>query len=280
TNGSRATLAACHGDFSKAIRLLETNLQITKAMNDEGFTRTWHRFAIVVLAHYCWMAGDAAALEAHWPEMSAERTVFEWPMFDTCRALLRGRIALLAGRFDEAEAVLQEAVRLQALGRALTWTGDARCSLAICYQRRGREDLAREAFAPVFEEVLKEDCIGFLLMESAQHHEGLLSLLPAELRAQPRTQELIARLAAWRVTDDIDMSAQNSNNLSLVTLSTRELEVLACIAAGDSNKQIAKNLDLSSHTVKRHVANILAKLDCDTRGQAAARWRTAHGDDD
>ena len=40
----------------------------------------------------------------------------------------------------------------------------------------------------------------------------------------------------------------------------RELEVLAHIAAGDSNKLIARALDLSLHTVKRHVANILGKL--------------------
>jgi LuxR family maltose regulon positive regulatory protein len=54
----------------------------------------------------------------------------------------------------------------------------------------------------------------------------------------------------------------------------RELEVLAHIAGGDSNKHIARALDLSLHTVKRHVANILGKLDASTRGQAAAWYRT------
>jgi len=57
------------------------------------------------------------------------------------------------------------------------------------------------------------------------------------------------------------------------TLSAREREVLARIAAGNSNKLIARAFDLSPHTVKRHVANILDKLDVQTRGQAAARWR-------
>jgi LuxR family maltose regulon positive regulatory protein len=56
-------------------------------------------------------------------------------------------------------------------------------------------------------------------------------------------------------------------------LSGRELEVLQRIAAGDSNKLIARGLDLSLHTVKRHVANILGKLAVDTRGQAAAWYR-------
>jgi LuxR family maltose regulon positive regulatory protein len=49
------------------------------------------------------------------------------------------------------------------------------------------------------------------------------------------------------------------------------------MAAGDSNKLIARAFDLSPHTVKRHVANILDKLGVATRGQAAARWREKAG---
>ena len=59
-----------------------------------------------------------------------------------------------------------------------------------------------------------------------------------------------------------------------VQLSTRESEVLQCLAAGDSNKMIARTFDLSLHTVKRHVANILGKLDVRSRGQAAAWLRS------
>jgi len=64
--------------------------------------------------------------------------------------------------------------------------------------------------------------------------------------------------------------------LAQVALSIRECEVLQRIAAGDSNKMIARALDLSPHTVKRHVANILDKLDLRSRGQAAAWWLTQH----
>ena len=53
-------------------------------------------------------------------------------------------------------------------------------------------------------------------------------------------------------------------------LSARERDVLERLAAGDSNKLIARALDLSPHTVKRHVANILDKLGLASRGQAAA----------
>jgi LuxR family maltose regulon positive regulatory protein len=55
-------------------------------------------------------------------------------------------------------------------------------------------------------------------------------------------------------------------------LSQREAEVIALIAAGASNKHIARALDLSPHTVKRHVANILDKLGLNSRGEAAAWW--------
>ena len=59
-------------------------------------------------------------------------------------------------------------------------------------------------------------------------------------------------------------------------LSAREREVLLRIAAGDSNKAIARAFALSPHTVKRHVANILVKLGASSRGQAAAWWRAQH----
>jgi DNA-binding NarL/FixJ family response regulator len=56
----------------------------------------------------------------------------------------------------------------------------------------------------------------------------------------------------------------------LDTLSPREREVLALVADGLSNPHIAVQLGLSEHTIKRHVANILLKLDLPTRTAAAA----------
>jgi DNA-binding NarL/FixJ family response regulator len=56
----------------------------------------------------------------------------------------------------------------------------------------------------------------------------------------------------------------------LEALTTREREVLALVAEGRSNAAIAQRLQLSEHTVKRHVANILLKLDLPTRAAAAA----------
>jgi DNA-binding NarL/FixJ family response regulator len=54
-------------------------------------------------------------------------------------------------------------------------------------------------------------------------------------------------------------------------LTDREREVLALVAQGLSDGQIAERLVISPHTVHRHVANILLKLRQPTRAAAAAR---------
>ena len=54
-------------------------------------------------------------------------------------------------------------------------------------------------------------------------------------------------------------------------LTRRELEVLAAMANGASNKAIARRLGISFHTAKFHVAAILAKLDADSRTEAVAK---------
>jgi DNA-binding NarL/FixJ family response regulator len=53
-------------------------------------------------------------------------------------------------------------------------------------------------------------------------------------------------------------------------LTPRELEVLRMIADGESNKRIAWRLGISEHTVKFHVASILAKMNASTRAEAVA----------
>ncbi|MCW2631792.1 MAG: LuxR family transcriptional regulator, partial [Pseudonocardia sp.] len=59
-------------------------------------------------------------------------------------------------------------------------------------------------------------------------------------------------------------------------LTEREVEVLACVAAGRSNKEIAATLVISDKTVQRHLANIFTKLDLGSR-TAAAAYAFEHG---
>jgi DNA-binding CsgD family transcriptional regulator len=55
-----------------------------------------------------------------------------------------------------------------------------------------------------------------------------------------------------------------------ILLSTRELEVLALLAEGASNKEIARRLGISVHTAKFHVGSLLDKLDAVGRTDAVA----------
>ena len=54
-------------------------------------------------------------------------------------------------------------------------------------------------------------------------------------------------------------------------LTPRELDVLRLVAQGLGNKEIAADLDLSMHTVKYHLASVLAKLGERSRTEAVSR---------
>jgi DNA-binding CsgD family transcriptional regulator len=60
-------------------------------------------------------------------------------------------------------------------------------------------------------------------------------------------------------------------------LTVREAEVLRQLIAGASNKEIARQLDISVHTAKFHVGSIITKLGANGRTDAVARaLRLAH----
>ena len=63
---------------------------------------------------------------------------------------------------------------------------------------------------------------------------------------------------------------------AVTVLTPRELDVLKLVVQGLSNPDIARRLVLSEHTVHRHLANILRKLDLSSRAAAAA-WGVRTG---
>jgi DNA-binding NarL/FixJ family response regulator len=88
-----------------------------------------------------------------------------------------------------------------------------------------------------------------------------------EARCEPRVVATLMRRLASRT---IRVPAAELHNLT-----AREREVLALIAGGYSNKEIAVQLRLGVTTVKNHVHAVLTKLNVTRRGQAAAKAREA-----
>jgi DNA-binding NarL/FixJ family response regulator len=63
-------------------------------------------------------------------------------------------------------------------------------------------------------------------------------------------------------------SEDDHMNSLFAPLTSREIEILDCIARGLSNKEIAGDLNISSQTVKNHITSILKKLQVDDRTRA------------
>ena len=77
--------------------------------------------------------------------------------------------------------------------------------------------------------------------------------------------------------ENIDYSPQHLNTsapLLVEPLSERELEILRLIAAGQSNKEIARTLVIAPGTVKKHTNNIYGKLGVHSRTQALVQAKT------
>jgi two-component system, NarL family, nitrate/nitrite response regulator NarL len=96
-----------------------------------------------------------------------------------------------------------------------------------------------------------------------------------EALSETLLEELLARIVLPRVAVQAAVSVPEPPP-SCALLTAREHEVLRCVARGDSNKTIARTFDLSVHTVKRHVANILGKLGVSSRVQAATWLHARH----
>jgi NarL family two-component system response regulator LiaR len=105
---------------------------------------------------------------------------------------------------------------------------------------------------------------------------GALAYLPktagvdqvvTSVRAAARGESVLEPRIAARLVREV--RAATIRRRPLDQLSPRELEVLAALARGRSNRQIARTLAISEETVKAHVSSILAKLQLADRTQAA-----------
>lgn len=88
--------------------------------------------------------------------------------------------------------------------------------------------------------------------------------------AVARLRELIEQ-AGHEVVDAPQAFASAPEEEPHALLMPRELEVLAAIGEGLTNKAIARRLDISLHTVKFHVESLFRKLGARTRTEALAK---------
>lgn len=131
---------------------------------------------------------------------------------------------------------------------------------------------------------------GYLLktVESDQLCETIVKVLDGESVISPemmtklvavfRSRPSVAPAApvAAPVSAPVPLEAQRETSSGADLLSPREREILLLIARGDSNKLIARELDIAETTVKIHVQHILRKLGLSSRVQAAV-FATSRG---
>ncbi len=97
-------------------------------------------------------------------------------------------------------------------------------------------------------------------------HQAVVDAASGRMRCAPH-------IAAAMFNRLSDLLRQVPAHASLPALTARENEIMTLAEAGRSNKEIARQLQISSSTVKNHIHNILQKLQVGRRGEAVARMR-------
>ncbi len=109
---------------------------------------------------------------------------------------------------------------------------------------------------------LRAGADGYLLKDTEP--EELLRSIVLASQGQPVFSPQLARILASGVRDHKgDLSAL------LARLTSRETQILQCIAQGKTNKSIARELNIAEATVKVHVKNLLKKIERRSRVEAA-----------
>ena len=189
-------------------------------------------------------------------------------------ATLRAELALHEDNPTEAIALLQPLV-----GHALDWDNFAvfhrTCvTLARARLRAGHVEAAWGVLRPAVQQAMDaEEPVGLLLCGPA----ALQELAEAAWPNIPDSPTL-AYLRHWSTRC---VAMQGGHAIGVLTtgqqtstlhsdLSDREMQVIELVVQGHSNKVIARVLDISPHTVKRHMARIFEKTGQSSRGGVAS----------
>jgi len=140
-----------------------------------------------------------------------------------------------------------------------------------------------EHAADLLEQVVQRQRIGDAGVSSFTELQNLLTLLPkAQVQLRPCLHDFIRVLeleeqSVHPLSPPQEKKASGEFCIQIASaqqvldpLSAREIEVLQLMAQGISNREIANELVIALGTVKRHVSNILSKLQAGNRTHAAA----------
>jgi non-specific serine/threonine protein kinase len=188
-----------------------------------------------------------------------------------------GEVALHRGSVDLAADLLAESLRLaREVGAQWTIARGLEC-LALVASARRQHALAIRILGAA--DALREEIRSPQLPTERASVEGTLAL--AHARLDPGAFD--ATWALGRSTSvDVAVGLLDAPETPAPTahqplaLTPREIEVVALIAQGLTNRQIAERLVVSERTTHAHVRNILDKLDLGSRTQVAT-WAVEHG---
>ena len=190
----------------------------------------------------------------------------------------KAQLALHEKRVDEALTTLRELAQSSARLDTNCLDATVRTRLALAELAKGSTAAAWRALEPLVRSVAATGLVGQVLVTG----QGGLHELAGAAWGQDAPEQGIAALRGWIETARNFKSGVPERSPASqghdAGLSARELQVLALLAEGLSNKLIARHLDLSPHTVKRHVARILERLDLSSRMQAANWYHARYGD--
>ena len=118
-------------------------------------------------------------------------------------------------------------------------------------------------------EGLRAGAVGYLLKDVPS--EQLAEAIRAAARGEAFIQPSVARKVVAEFARLTEREHRRREQPLAEPLSARELEVLALVAEGLSNREIGERLFITPGTVKNHVSNVLAKLGVRDRTQAILR---------
>ncbi len=118
-------------------------------------------------------------------------------------------------------------------------------------------------------EGLRAGAAGYLLKDVPS--EQLVEAIRAAARGEAFIQPSVARKVVAEFARLTEREHRRREQPLVEPLSARELEVLALVAEGLSNREIGDHLFITPGTVKNHVSNVLAKLGVRDRTQAILR---------